>query len=100
MRVGRGVAVRLGVAWDLAACLADETARYVACFESAAISNVLVNADGSFRVFIVTMNVLCYDETSITFGFSCFCSSRSNDRIIRRRARSSWRRGKGGWAPR
>ena len=61
------------------------------------INNVLVNTNGSFRVFIVTMNILCYDVTSITFRFSYFCSSRSNDRIV---ARSSCRRRQGGWAPR
>ena len=27
------------------------------------ISNILVNTNGSFRVFIVAMNVLCYDVT-------------------------------------
>ena len=30
--VPRGVAERLGGAWDFAACLAAELARYVACF--------------------------------------------------------------------
>jgi hypothetical protein len=31
------------------------------------ISNVLVNTNGSFRVFIVAMNVLCYDVTPYNF---------------------------------
>ncbi len=46
------------------------------------ISNVLVNTNGSFRVFIVAINVLCYDVTPITFSLSYACPTRSNHGIV------------------
>ena len=46
------------------------------------ISDILVNTNGSFRVFIVAMNVLCYDVTPITFSFSYACPTRSNHSIV------------------
>jgi hypothetical protein len=46
------------------------------------ISYVLVHTNGSFRVFIVAMDVLCDDVTPVTFCFCDSCPTRSNHRIV------------------
>ncbi len=46
------------------------------------IRHVLVDTDGSFRVLIVPINVLCDDITEVTFCFGYFVPIRPNDGIV------------------
>ena len=55
---------------------------FIAGMLSKGITNVLVDALCSFRVFIVPINVLGYDETQVTFCLCDICPIRSDDAIV------------------
>ncbi len=70
----------LAIVWT--GCRAVGAFAFVPVMLGKSIRHVLIDTVGSFRAFVVAINVLCDDVSSYTFCFGVFFPVRTNDGIV------------------